>query len=482
MKKRMAICMLLVCSGLNAQDTNNDFDTYRKNVFGGYNSFRKTVLENYASYLSGIWKEYHTFRGIKVSDIPKPISQPIAPDNVSPAAPLIIQPNEPPAVPVSVPIPSAPVIKPVPEPVTVPPVQTPMIGLQFYGLELQLPKFTLQSSILQTLSPKAITDCWISNSKSEEIAAGIKMLSFILQKYSFNDWCTYLLVKEYVEKCNPTLRRNAQITVEHFLLANLGYDIRLAKTEDSLLLLIPFKQTVFTRSFLVLENKKYYIFPQKEIAGALSTYEIPKKTDLGQSLDLVFHHPILLPKKEQTFSRSRSDIHITGKVNSNLIRLMSDYPLMSIPDYAMSNPSMNTRQEVIRQLKIQVQGKTEQEAVNIILSFVQKAFQYKTDEEQFGSEKPFFFEEMLYYPYCDCEDRAIFYTYLIRTILNLDCHLLYYPGHESVAVSLSSPIEGDGYVYKGRNFYISDPTYIGSRTGQCMPEFRNMKPEIQLWY
>lgn len=36
-------------------------------------------------------------------------------------------------------------------------------------------------------------------------------------------------------------------------------------------------------------------------------------------------------------------------------------------------------------------------------------------------------EELLYYPQCDCEDRAVFYAYLLRYVLNLDCHLVKYP-------------------------------------------------------
>ncbi len=91
-------------------------------------------------------------------------------------------------------------------------------------------------------------------------------------------------------------------------------------------------------------------------------------------------------------------------------------------------------------------------------------------------------EEMLVYPKSDCEDRAIFYTYLLNRVLGVDNHLIAYPGHESASVCLDEPISGDSYTYDGRTFYISDPTYIGARTGMCMPNYRTTEPKIDHYY
>ena len=49
-----------------------------------------------------------------------------------------------------------------------------------------------------------------------------------------------------------------------------------------------------------------------------------------------------------------------------------------------------------------IQGKKQSEAANILINFVQTAFDYKTDGDQFGYEKPFFVDELFYYPYSDC--------------------------------------------------------------------------------
>ena len=65
---------------------------------------------------------------------------------------------------------------------------------------------------------------------------------------------------------------------------------------------------------------------------------------------------------------------------------------------------------------------------------MQTAFDYKTDGDQFGYEKPFFVDELFYYPYSDCEDRAVLYSYLVRTLMGLDVVLLEYPNHMATAV------------------------------------------------
>ena len=41
-------------------------------------------------------------------------------------------------------------------------------------------------------------------------------------------------------------------------------------------------------------------------------------------------------------------------------------------------------------------------------------------------------------------------------------------------------MNGDGYMYKGKAFYICDPTYSGASIGQCMPNYRNVKPIVEL--
>ena len=137
--------------------------------------------------------------------------------------------------------------------------------------------------------------------------------------------------------------------------------------------------------------------------------------------------------------------------------------------------------DIIEQIKPQIQGLSQLEAANKLLRFVQFAFDYSTDVEQHGYEKPYFLEENFYYLKNDCEDRAIFYAFLIYNLLHLDIHLVHFSGHECTAICFTDDIKGDCYTYDDRKYFICDPTYIGSTVGMCMDRYKKSKPEIERW-
>ena len=128
-----------------------------------------------------------------------------------------------------------------------------------------------------------------------------------------------------------------------------------------------------------------------------------------------------------------------------------------------------------------IEGKDEIAAANVLINFVQTGFQYKTDGEQFGRERSLFGDESLYYPYCDCEDRAILYSILMRDLLGVKAALVYYPGHLATAICFSNgKVYGD-YIEVGSDKYtICDPTYIGANVGMTMPNMNNAEAEVIL--
>ena len=105
---------------------------------------------------------------------------------------------------------------------------------------------------------------------------------------------------------------------------------------------------------------------------------------------------------------------------------------------------------------------------------------YEYDNKVWGRDRAFFAEESLYYPYCDCEDRSILFTRLVRDILGLDCILIYYPGHLAAAVAFTDVVSGDYIMLNGRKFIVTDPTYIGAPIGKTMPRMDNKSATVIL--
>lgn len=138
-----------------------------------------------------------------------------------------------------------------------------------------------------------------------------------------------------------------------------------------------------------------------------------------------------------------------------MIDFYDEYPRIGWDLYSRSSLSAWAKEQLYPVLRRCIAGKSKSEAANTLIDFVQTAFEYKTDEEQFGYERPLFADETLYYPYSDCEDRAIFYSILVRDLLGLDVVLLHYPNHLATAVSFGEEIAGDYLMLDDRKYLVA---------------------------
>ena len=140
----------------------------------------------------------------------------------------------------------------------------------------------------------------------------------------------------------------------------------------------------------------------------------------------------------------------------------------------------DVREQVMPLLAKSVRDRDEREAVSRLLNLVQTGFEYEYDEKVWGHDRPFFAEETLYYPFCDCEDRAILLSRLVRDLLGLRTLLVFYPGHLAMAVAFNEKVEGDYIVCQGLRFVVCDPTYIGAPVGATMTGMDNAKATVVL--
>ena len=132
-------------------------------------------------------------------------------------------------------------------------------------------------------------------------------------------------------------------------------------------------------------------------------------------------------------------------------------------------------------LRRAIDGLPAKEAAECLLNFVQTAFVYEYDETVWGADRAFFSEETLFYPYCDCEDRSILFSRLVRDLLGLPVVLVYYPGHLASAVCFGDDNTTGDYIRLGnRSFVICDPTYIGAGIGVTMPGMDNTAAKVIL--
>ena len=146
--------------------------------------------------------------------------------------------------------------------------------------------------------------------------------------------------------------------------------------------------------------------------------------------------------------------------------------------YANTPLDARLSKQIYPALRTQLQGLSEAEAVGRLLNLVQTGLEYGYDDEVWGDDRAFFAEESLFYPYCDCEDRSILFTRLVRDLLGLKCILVYYPGHLASAVCFNQHVAGDYIELGGKRFVIADATYVNAPVGATMPKMDNSTAKV----
>lgn len=528
MKRLYPTLSMLMLLGLHTtpsfsqnDDFMKQFQQARNSMIGDFNKFRNTVLTDYDKYMQGVWKDYKLFKADKLPDTPKPKDPPAYKKPTLPEKPVSVTPKQP-MSPIK---PTAPKERPTIDPVNkpkLPEVKPEIPDIEYTGSGIDVPLMPIISStpvmpalpnIAKVKIPetkqsieidyfgekiqmqKATKIASMSIASSNDVATFWKLLkksdlkevtqAFATEsrRMGLSDWASAMLVEEYINAVMPSASKNEKVIATQYVLANCGYNIRLGMNKSTVALLVPYAEHVYEKSFIFIDSKRYYLYPEVESDGVFRTCELPKDAELGKDIELRFAGNVAIGDSTKVFNLQGSGITLTGEVKTGIIHLLEKYPVIDIPTVASSILDKDLREQVVEQIKTQVQGLSEQEAANKILHFIQRAFKYATDNEQFGKEKYFYFEESLYWPKNDCEDRAIFYAYLIHEILKLDVHLIQFPGHECTAVAFSQPIENaTSYEYKGKTYYICDPTYIGASIGRCMPSYRKEAPQIEVWY
>ncbi|WP_419770849.1 MAG: hypothetical protein ACNI3C_03420 [Candidatus Marinarcus sp.] len=458
----------------------NEYQEWLKKEQNSYQQFKKNHDDAFADMLKKDWEAFNSMYNPTPYKAPKPKELPKVKE-------VIKLPQK--AIEDSVIVKIVPIEKPVihyvapkPQPI-VPPIQKEIIDpnikkitFDFYSNTIDI-TYHKEIAFLQTrVNKESISDFWarFSNSNYQELLAQFEKYNRAL---NLNDWAKYLLIHDAGMKIYKT--ENMANLFTWFVLTKMHYDIKVGYNSHNIYLLSNVKHNLFQVAFFRLNNKKYYILtPLGKISNVPSIYTYQgNHEEATNALSFEFKKPILfntnVATKELHFEYNQKKYDFTSQYSMDLVNFYKTFPQSDYQIYYDAQNSTDILNSLIIQLQTLVKNKTELEAVNLILRFVQTSFAYKTDQEQFSYEKVFFPEETLFYPYSDCEDRSILFNLLVKNVLNLDVLGLKYKDHMSSAVAFSSNVGGDGFVYEGKRFTVADPTYINANVGVSMPQYKN---------
>ena len=358
------------------------------------------------------------------------------------------------------------------------------IKLQFFGNALVVPyDKSIKKRILGKIDKNAISDQWSVLAKSD-YEPMMKQLKTLNKQLNLNDWGYALLVDRVANKIYPN-QKNEQAMFSWFVLIKSGYKSRIAYGNRAIYLLLATRQPIYAAQSIKFNGLKYYLLDfnggKQEKLARVFTYD-GDYPESKQLFDMRIQDAMVTGKDEVNrsleFTYAQKKYRIDTVSNKNLVAFMKTYPQVRWDAYFNSSFNSAARQKLASQLRPNLAGLSEKEAVNFLLRFVQTSLKYATDGDQFGYENPLFPEESLFYPASDCEDRSFLFAWLVQTLLGLDVVGLHYPGHIATAVRLNMKVKGDSIRYKGKTYLVADPTYINANVGNAMPKFKNAKAEL----
>lgn len=472
----LSLTAFLLLPAAVAHGEESEFEKWSRQEETSLRQFQEARDREFADFLKREWLAYRALAGAVQNESPKPTALPVAP-----------------SAPVAAPAAGATRVQPQPEvegPLAaadreeqVPGAQAGGLALTFFGTTMA---FDLDPRLVPELaSPmgqEAIASFWAALSQ-EDWSGFLSQAEGQRERTGLGDWGHYLLLDRVaVSLCGGDPHR--RVLVVWFLLNKAGYDARVGYSGDRVHLLLRTSSELFQVPYLELGGQTFYVVSAAPGGAALERLFTYDGTYPGadRPLDLHFRSSPRLGsgrvERELVFQFGGREHRIPVAVSRPAVEYFAAHPQTAYDVYFAAGPSPMAEQALLRGLRPLVAKMTEREAVALLLRFVQTAFEYKTDTEQFAAEKPLFVEETLFYPYSDCEDRSVLFAYLVRRLLGLPVVGLHYPGHVATAVRLTDDVAGETVAVGQDRYLICDPTYINADPGKAIPDCSGMTPRI----
>lgn len=471
----------ILCHAQNSKKNQEEFDDFRKEMHSDFDSFRAEIMRDYIEFLRNPWKDLES-----VAPVPKPKEEPVPPVVIPDDGKDTTRVESKPIVIEDVVKPQP--VTPQPQPIEEIPendiVTDSYIHVSFYGTSLKVRFNDKGGYHIGTVSEKNVANA-LSILATEKYDNSIVDCLKIRADYNLCDWAYLLFLQQFAEEACGKDSNEATLLTAYILLQS-GYKVRFAYSGDRLYVLYASKHSIFNKGSYFIDGENYYGLVELPSRLMISQASFPKEQSISLLITEQPRFAMDISPKRVIASRAFPSFKVETQVNKNLMSFYDTYPCSYYNDNYMTqwaqyaNTPMDAQviSSVYPTLRKMLEGLTEKEKVSRLLNWVQTGFTYEYDDKVWGHDRIFFSEEILFYPFCDCEDRSVLLTRLVRDIVGLECILVYYPGHLATAVNFTTPISGDYISLKGKRYVVCDPTYIGASIGMTMPKMNNSKAGV----
>jgi len=484
-KIRVFIGLVLLC-GITSWGRAQTFEDFKKQIREEYNSFEKETQQKFDNFVASIDKEfadhltrhfgeYNPEKVVAKPDAPKPPVLPKATEEevVTGNSMGYLPPKNQLSIRQGTLLPGVKKTE-----ATDFATDSTDADLLAWSMYFKSDKHMSEISVSQ-LSPENISRYWLEMGETNYNHL-LAQFSEVKDLLNANDWAYYQLIKNFTQALLPQ-RHNDQILLQWVLLNRSRYKAKIGYDQNKAFLMLPSLFTIYAHDYVTFDRQNYYVMDASP--SQISTYDFDfPEADIVMDLRITkpFNTDRELHTKQLSFAWEGKRYFVKLKYDQVMMDFYKTVPQCDIAVYLNSVCCEATKNSVVEQFKPVLEGKSDVEAAGMLLSFVQQAFEYKTDDEVFHHEQYFFADELLHYPYADCEDRSVLYTYLVKTLLKLDVLALGFPGHMATAISFDQNPEGDFLTWQGKSYVVADPTFAGAPLGMLLSQVEGKKPQLIL--
>jgi len=315
----------------------------------------------------------------------------------------------------------------------------------------------------------------------------IRELQLISLKRDLDDLGTVLLVRHYADQVYAN--RNSAKLLQWKVLKELGYDVLLSYNSQGLDVFGRLPVDPASSVYFYYKGKRYtnLDFHESRIVGSRyifsDSYQPNRKA--------LFFNASKSPKigarssrRKLAFEYGGKYYHLEARTNQSLVDYLDDLPRLSLgTGYVRREISTQAQESIIEPLKNYASELNPNQRAPFLLKFVQQAFRYKTDFENYGYEKYNYPEETLNASFVDCEDKSLLLAFLYKEILNVSSVLLVFHEKKHVSLGVALPGYNNAYSFKyqGENYVSCEPTGVNYPVGRSAIALAEVDEVIRLY-
>ena len=361
-------------------------------------------------------------------------------------------------------------------------------NVDFYGHGLEFEAPTIAHVKAPFKINKSTVQHALSSIKSSDLTQISDQIKHAKAEYSLDGLGTVLLADKIVK--NITGSKNTQSLLKYRILQTLNYDVQLTYTRNTISCFGRLSQKPAASVYILYRNKRYtnLNFNDMRTYGTRYVLSDSRYDPKATALDYTGEVPEL--NANQSFS------HLTWSFQGKLYQLkaiknlsfsayLSDLPQFDLgPAYIKMNHSAEFQTSVLTPLEAYLDDMhTNMQKANFLLKFAQSAFEYKTDNDQFGHEKYNFPEETIGSAFSDCEDRTLLLAYLYKRLLGFESVMLHFESEKHVCLGVKIPNRSNAYSFKFKQeaYMVAEPTGIGFDVGETGIPLKKITNVIELF-